>query len=89
MSRLFVFADDMRARAEIVPIDQEDYGTWGYQCVGCAHETPVEESDSVDDANAAAGLHVDGCRKCVDEACGALRPHTSDSECPEPVQEAW
>jgi hypothetical protein len=86
MSRIFVYSDNLSARAEIGQDPDAGEQVYTARCVGCGPTAAdlvedTHERFSLEDAAEAAGLHVDSCTKCADDARLTTRPHDAGHRC--------
>lgn len=79
MARTFVFNDNLTARAELIT-DPGD-GLVRTYCTGCAAEIFDHGFDMLDDAEQAAGGHVDRCNRCADPTCLTTGRHDAGHRC--------
>lgn len=79
MARTFVYSDNLTARVELVT-DPGDALVHTF-CAGCAAEIFDHGFDTLDDAEQAAGPHVDRCTACADPACIVSTRHDAGHRC--------
>lgn len=90
MARLFVYSDNLAARAELRTYETDDGETaYAAFCAGCSRgsEDGIDlladsrERWHPEDAQQATAIHVDSCKRCADPNCLTRERHDAGRRC--------